>query len=177
MKRTGFKWKPRKPLKRTPFKKTTKRATKLKRDLMPARIKRAKKELVKLSHLHVRKRDSFNPEVIKGKCATCPLVCEGGNFQAGHWEPDSTGGALLRYHPHNMHGQGGYCCNINRNGQQRVANEYTLFMINKYGLDYVNKLRALKQKTIKADIIFYEKMVDLYKIGDEQAIIEYLHSF
>lgn len=143
---------------------------------MPARIKRAKKKLVEISHRYIRERDSKDKGIIAGFCCTCPKWCEGSDFQAGHYEPDSTGGALLRYHPNNMHGQGGFCCNINKHGQQKMANAYTIFMIKKYGLKFVEKLRALKQKSIKADIIFYETMINLYEQGDEKKIVKYLES-
>jgi len=155
---------------------TSKRTKTPKRDLMPQRVKRAKLELVILSHTFVRSRDSMFKSPLQGRCFTCNKVCSGGDFQAGHWEPDSTGGVLLRYHPLNMNGQGGYCCNINRHGQQRIANEYTLKMIEKHGLEKVNALRRLKQKSIKADILFYEKMLELYKTGDEQKVIDYLEN-
>lgn len=147
-----------------------------KRDLMENRVKRAKKELTQLSHTFVRRRDSHNPDLIGGLCATCGKYCMDSNFQSGHWENDATGGAILRFHPRNMHGQGGFCCNINRHGQQQMGVAYTLFMINKYGIDYVNKLRAMKQKSIKADIIFYERMIELYQAGNEQDIVDYLES-
>lgn len=140
-------------------------------------VKKIKKKLVEVSHLYIRKRDSTSDNIIAGNCCTCGKYAEGGNFQAGHYEPDASGGALLRYHPRNMHGQGGYCCNINRHGQQRVANAYTMFMIKKYGLKYVEKLRAMKQKTIKADILFYSELLELYKLGNESKIIRFLESF
>lgn len=171
MKRTGFKKKATKQLKRTPLKK--KRVTKLKRDLMPNRVKRAKKELVELSHTFIRKRDGINGE-IRGYCFDCGLYVEGQQFQCGHFEADSVGGALLRYHPWNMHGQAGGC-NTGYN-QERVKIAYTLKMIDKYGREKVDFLRSLKSKSIKADIIFYETMIELYKQGDEQAIVDYLHS-
>lgn len=143
---------------------------------MPARVKRAKNKLYELSHTFVRERDSVNEGTIAGYCCSCGKWSEGGQFQAGHWESDQKGGALLRYHPRNMHGQGAYCCNINRHGQQSVAVSYTLFMIQKYGQEYVNKLRALKYKSIKADILFYEKMIELYEAKNEQAIVDYLEN-
>lgn len=143
---------------------------------MPARVKRAKNRLTELSHTHVRRRDSSSEDRIAGFCKTCGKFCEGSHFQAGHYEPNSTGGALLRYHPRNMHGQGDYCCNINRHGQQRMANEYTLFMVRKYGIEYVDKLRSMKHKSIREDIMFLEKMIELYEIGDEEKIIEYLEN-
>lgn len=149
---------------------------KSKKDLMPTRVKRAKKELKEISHTFIRKRDSKIKDKIGGYCFSCGKYCEGSDFQCGHWEPDSTGGALLRYHPQNMHGQGGYCCNINRHGQQKMGNDYTLKMIEKYGLKRVNEIRALKYKSIKADILFYEKMIELYKEGNEQKIIDFLEN-
>lgn len=142
--------------------------------LMPNRIKRAKKKLEELSHTYIRNRDSYRKGIIAGICCTCGKWCEGGDFQAGHYEPDGSCGVLLRYHPQNMHGQGGFCCNINRNHQQKMGNDYTFFMINKYGKERVEQIRRLKQKSISADIIFYETMIDLYSKGDEQKIIHYL---
>lgn len=141
------------------------------------RLKKAKKELEVISHLHIRKRDSLKDGEIGGICCSCGKFCVGSDFQAGHYEPSGSCGALLRYHPHNMHGQGGFCCNLNFGNSakaQRTANGYTFFMIKKYGRAYVEKLRALKQKSIKADVFFYEKMVELYKEGNERKIINYL---
>lgn len=142
--------------------------------------KKAKKELTTLSHTFIRKRDSKDPSFIGGNCFTCGKWCEGSDFQAGHFEPDATGGALLRYHPTNMNGQGGYCCNINRHGQQRIALEYYARMVKKHGLARVEKLRALKHwkdkigMPFKADLPFYLKMIELYREGDEKKIVKYL---
>ena len=141
---------------------------------MPARVKRAKKELEIVSHNHVRRRDSKNEHEIAGNCFDCGEWAEGQQFQAGHFEASGSCGALLRYHPHNMHGQKGGC-NM-AVAQERVKINYTLRMIDKYGRDYVDHLKRLKQKQIKADIIFYETMIELYKIGNEKAIIDYLES-
>lgn len=142
--------------------------------LMPYRIKKAKEKLVELSHTHIRRRDSVNEGDIAGYCFDCGEYAEGRFFQAGHFEADAVGGALLRYHPHNMHGQSAGC-NM-KQVQERVKINYTIKMIDKYGREYVNSLRLLKQKSIKADIIFYERMIELYEIGDEEEIINYLES-
>lgn len=147
-----------------------------KKMLMHNRIKRAKKDLEKISHDFVRNRDSVREGEFAGSCCTCGLYCEGGNFQAGHYEPSGSCGALLRYHPQNMHGQGGYCCNINRNHQQKMGNDYTFFMINKYGRKRVEEIRALKHKSVYADIIFYQTMIELYRQGNEANIINYLEN-
>lgn len=145
-----------------------------KKVLMPVRVKRAKAKLVELSHTFIRRRDSINEDEIAGYCFDCGEYAEGRYFQAGHFEADSVGGALLRYHPHNMHGQSAGC-NM-KQVQERVKINYTIKMIDKYGRDYVNSLRLLKQKSIKADIIFYERMIELYEAGDEEEIINYLNS-
>ena len=179
MKRTPFKKKLIKPLKRTPVKRsklTSKRVKLPKRELMPNRVKRAKKELTELSHTFVRKRDSVDKNKIGGYCISCKKYCSGADFQSGHWIPDSIGGALLRWHPLNMSGQGGYCCNINRHGQQRMGNDYTLALLEKHGLERINELRRLCQKSIKCDILFLEKMIELYKGGNEAEIVGYIHS-
>lgn len=141
---------------------------------MPARIKRAKKELEIVSHNHVRRRDSKSEHEIAGYCFDCDLWSVGQQFQAGHFEPSGSCGAILRYHPHNMHGQNGGC--NSQYQQEKVKVAYTLRMLDKYGRKYVDHLRQLKNKQIKADIIFYETMIELYKIGDESQIVKYLES-
>ena len=130
-------------------------------------------KLVKVSHDYIRSRDSFNRDEVRGQCFDCDMVTEGQHFQAGHFIPDASGGALLRYHPHNMHGQASGC-NM-KFVQERVKINYTMKMIERYGLAYVNKLRLLKNKAIKADSIFYSKMIELYEIGDEKKIVSYLN--
>lgn len=143
-----------------------------KRDLMPARIKRAKARLEKVCHDYIRQRDSERPDIIAGKCVDCGKWVEGPNFQAGHFETSGGHGALLRYHPQNIHGQASGC-NMQRR-QEVVKINYTMVMIAKYGMHRLNQLRALKNKTVRADIIWYEKMIELYEAGDEQAIIDFL---
>ena len=141
---------------------------------MENRVKKAKKDLEILSHNFVRRRDSRRSDIIAGNCFDCGTYSEGQQFQCGHWQPSGSCGAILRYHPHNMHGQRG-ACNIGY-VQEKVKIDYTLKMIKKYGAERVEKLRQLRNKTIKADIIFYEKMIELYTFGDEEAIVFYLES-
>ena len=143
-----------------------------KSELMPARVKRAKKELTELSHTFIRKRDSTNDYQIGGNCFDCSKYAEGRDFQCGHWIPDSVGGAILRYHPQNMHGQAS-CCNCGYN-QEMVKIRYTQAMNQKYGEKRVLELIALKNRTVKADIIFYTDLIELYKEGNQEKIIAYL---
>lgn len=156
----------------------------LKRDTLEARTKKAKKDLEKSSHDFIRQRDKSatvswasaegTGSAVQGNCFDCEKLSFGKDFQCGHWIPSSVGGALLRYHPWNMHGQASSCnCGYN---QEMVKIRYTLAMENKYSKGQIDKLLELKKKTIKADIIFYTKLLFLYKNGDEQAIVDYLHS-
>lgn len=150
-------------MKRSPLKKKSKNET-----------KKLIYKLVEISHNFIRKRDSISEDAIGGYCFDCGILVYGQQFQAGHFIPDSVGGALLRYHPHNMHGQSGGC-NM-KHSQERVKIDYTIKMQEKYGIDYVNHLRQLKYKSIKADSVFYNKMIDLYLQGDEDKIVDYIES-
>ena len=140
-------------------------------------LKKLKNDLKKASHTFVKNRDAFSTNPYKGECITCGKYVEAGDFQAGHFEPSGSCGVLLRYHPHNIHGQGGFCCNINRNGQQKMANEYTMWMINKYGHQRVVELRELKRRSVNAGRYFYETMLELYEQGDEAEIIKFIESY
>ena len=139
---------------------------------MPQRIKRSKKELTELSHTFIRERDSSNKNTIGGFCFDCGKHALGRDFQCGHWIPDSVGGATLRYHPHNMHGQASGCnCGYQ---QEMVKIRYTQVMNAKYGEKRVAELLALKNRVIKADIIWYEALIELYKQGVEKSIVDFL---
>lgn len=142
---------------------------------MPVRVKRAKVTLEKLSHDFVRQRDSVNKPSIGGNCVDCGKYVTGGAFQAGHFEPSGSCGVLLRYHPHNMHGQASGC-NMGV-VQERVKINYTLAMIKKYGEEYVWEMKALKKRNVKADILFYERMIELYEDGNEKEIIKYINNY
>lgn len=143
---------------------------------MPVRIKKAKEKLEKLSHDFVRRRDSvYNNGQVGGNCIDCGKYVTGQAFQCGHFEPSGSCGVLLRYHPHNMHGQASGC-NMGV-VQERVKINYTLAMIKRYGEKYVRQMKELKQRNVKADILFYERMIELYEAGDEKEIIKYLNNY
>jgi len=136
-------------------------------------VSRAKNVLYELSHTYIRKRDSDDPDFIAGKCFDCGFFATGGNFQAGHFIPDSKG-FITRYHPHNMHGQFSGC-NM-KYQQERVKINYTMKMIAKYGKAYVDKLIFLSNKTVRTDLSIYLKLIELYKEGKEPKIVKYLES-
>jgi len=51
-------------------------------------------------------------------------------------------------------------------------------MVEKYGQDYINKMFQIKnQTTIQADRYFYERLIELYKQGNEQEIIKFLENY
>lgn len=137
-------------------------------------LQKLKTKLEKVCHDYIRARDSVMVGGFCGHCFDCGKWSEGQHFQAGHFHPSGSSGAILRYHPHNIHGQASGCNMAFQ--QERVKINYTLAMINKYGKNYVEKLGQLKQKTIKADCIFYQTMIDLYNEGNEKKIIKYLES-
>lgn len=128
----------------------------------------------KASHDFVRKRDGIDGE-IRGYCFDCGKYAEGQQFQAGHFEPSGSCGAILRYHPHNMHGQRGGCNMKER--QESVKIDYTMKMIKVYGKKRVDEIRSLKNRTIKADDIFFGELLKLYNEGDEEKIVSFLENY
>jgi len=108
----------------------------------------------------------------KNICFTSGKKVEGSNCHCGHMFPSGSCGAVLRYHPLNLHVQS-YNENINLGGNGAV---YATNFIQKYGQQKFDDLMRLKQKTIKADVIFYQKLIDLYTEGDQDKIISYLES-
>lgn len=131
-------------------------------------------------HTFIKDRDCVSKDPYVGRCITCGCITTGSNFQAGHWEASATCGAILRYHPNNIHGQCGFKCNINRHGQQKIAVEYTMKMVDKYGIKRVRELRELKNKSIKASKQFYMDLESMYNKGyskeNEKKIIKYLET-
>jgi len=94
-------------------------------------------------------------------------------MHAGHFIPDAAGGALLRFHPTNIHAQC-YHCNINLGGYGSV---YYSKMAEKYGQEMVDKIFQIKNYSIQADGYFYLTLIDLYDQGDEMEIIKFLESY
>lgn len=93
---------------------------------------------------------------------TCISCCthglRGHNAHGGHFIPSSSCGGFLRYDLRNVWIQ---CatCNLFRNG---AGAEYTIELQKKFGLDFVEKIIRDKQKTIKLDIDYIERMTDFY---------------
>lgn len=127
-------------------------------------ISQLKKKLWTIVSKYIKERDKY-------ECFTSGKKVEGANAHCGHMFPSGSCGALLRYNPLNLHCQS-YNENINLGGNGAV---YVLRFIEQYGQEELDKLIVLKNKSIKADILFYSDMISLYNKGNEQKIIDYLN--
>lgn len=93
-------------------------------------------------------------------CYTCDrLIVVGSDAHTGHFIPSGSCGALLRYDLRNLRVQC-YNCNINLGGN---GAEYYRRMVKEVGKKAVEQLFIDKQKTVKADIIFYSNLLEQYK--------------
>lgn len=151
--------------------KTTPKKAKIKRSKVKKpklkSVSQLKKILWKLVSNFIRERDKFT-------CISCGRTGSGGQIHAGHFLPSGNCGALLRYHPKNIHAQC-YFCNINLGGNGAI---YYTKMVEKYGQDYVNRLIEIKnQTTISADREFYAILTEYYKEKNQEEIVKFLEGF
>lgn len=138
MKRTGFKKKLSKPMKKTPLRKISKRGGKTK----------LHKDLWKLFSKYIRERDKY-------VCFTCGKKTY--PAQAGHYRTGATCKKYLYYDERNVHCQC-YHCNINLSGNWR---EYQKKMHQIYGQGIDHEFDVLNQKD-GWDFPYQEK-IDYYK--------------
>ena len=101
----------------------------------------------------VNKYARFRDEKERGyKCCTCGHT--GGQMDGGHFLPTSSYSAI-RYNTNQIFLQ---CKKCNRfNGG--MPKEYRLFMIDRYGLEYVEKLEATKNELRGYSIEYYQKLI------------------
>jgi Bacteriophage Lambda NinG protein len=128
-------------------------------------VTQLKKKLWSIVAKRIKERDDYI-------CFTSGKKVEGANAHCGHMFPSGSCGAVLRYHPLNLHCQS-YFENINQGGNGAV---YALNFIEKYGQEKMNKMLQLKNKSIKADTQFYEKLIELYTNNTLEEVENYLHS-
>lgn len=124
-----------------------------------------KNKLWKIVSKRIKERDKYI-------CFTSGKKVEGTNAHCGHMFPSGSCGAVLRYHPLNLHCQS-YYENINQGGNGAV---YAINFINKYGQEKMDILLRLKNKSIKADSFFYETLIDMYTNNTLEEIEEYLNN-
>lgn len=123
-----------------------------------------KKKLWKIVAPRIKERDG-------NICFTSGKYVEGANAHCGHMFPSGSCGAVLRYHPKNLHCQS-YFENINMGGNGAV---YALNFIEKYGKKEMTKMLKLKNSSIKADTHFYNTMIEMYKNSSLLEIEKYLN--
>jgi len=92
------------------------------------------------------------------KCATCDTVKHYKEMQAGHFIPQAQGDAC-RYIEENIHPQC-YRCNINLGGN---GPEYNAYMLEMYGQEMIDYLRAKSRTTVKFSIPDLEDMESEWK--------------
>lgn len=80
-------------------------------------------------------------------CVTCGITKHWKEMQAGHFIPQAQGDAC-RYIEENIHPQD-YRCNVNLGGN---GPEYNAFMLDMYGQEKIDELRALSKTTAKFTI-------------------------
>ena len=129
MKRSGFKRKATKPMKRGTLKKKSKQSiSKLQRNIW--------------EHCKRIIRQKYG-----NTCYTCEQQgLEGSNWQTGHLIPKAAIGAFLKYDLRVLRPQC-YRCNINLGGN---GAEFYTRMVLRDGLEYVNQIYKDRQKTVKA---------------------------
>jgi len=129
-------------------------------------VKKAKKptskqlrdKLWELCKQVIRKR-YINPDG-SWNCYTCDRrIDDPANAQTAHLIPSGACGALLRYHLDNLR-VCCYHCNINLGGN---AAEYYRRMEAEKGTVFMNYLFSLKNQSVKADEIFYSKLIKEYE--------------
>ena len=97
-------------------------------------------------------------------CFTCGrLIDEPAKAQTGHFLPSSTCGAYLRYDLRNLRIQC-YNCNINQGG---AGADYYRRLQETEGQDYIDQLYKDKHISIKADVWWFQEMVEKYKQIDK----------
>lgn len=148
MKRSGFKKKPTKPLKKTVMKKTAK----------PKTEAWWKKKFWTVFSLYIRTRDNFT-------CFTCDRKGNGSGMHAGHMIPRAAGGLSLYFHEQNVHAQC-YHCNINLGGNGAI---YAVKHIEKYGQEAFDEIIRLKNQGFKKyTIVDYQNLIEEYELKIEQ---------
>lgn len=144
---------------------TTTKKPKLGKPKKKPSISLLKKKLWVLVSKRIKERDSYI-------CFTSYKKVEGSNAHCGHMFPSGACGALLRYHPKNLHCQS-YNENINLGGNGVV---YGLKFVEIYGQKEMSNLIRLKNSSIKADVWFYQNLIDLYSNNSLEEIEEYLNN-
>lgn len=163
LRRTGFKTKVRKPLKRTAIKKvgtspsvTTSGSETKKKRKVRSPMQKLKDQLWEECK-RITKRDHGDT------CYSCGAYgLSGSNWQTGHFIPSSISSVAIRYSLKNLRPQ---CmmCNIHRSGNW-VG--YEAHLIVDFGRDYPDELKKENEatKNKQYDILWYQAKLDEYRL-------------
>lgn len=159
MKRSGFKQKPRKPLKRTPLRHGIKQ---MKRSPIKRKSKsdtaKLKDKLWELCKQIVRQK--YRNKDGTWNCYTCgKIIDEPAKAQTGHFIPSAACGAFLRYDLRNLRIQD-FHCNINLGGN---GSAFYKRMVEEVGQEAVDQIFRDKENIVKADKYFYEEKIREYE--------------
>lgn len=155
MRRTPIK-RSSKPLRRTPLKAS-------KRPVAKTLIKKARKH--KTPEKKVKEELwELCKQIIRATygntCYTCGKTgLSGSGLHTGHFIPSGSCGAFLRYDLRNLRPQC-YNCNMNLGGN---GAEFYRNLVRNHGQAYVNRLFKDKNRIVKADILFYQQLVDNHR--------------
>ena len=106
-------------------------------------LRKAKEKSQKIFNEYIRLRDCLATTgcPFGAVCCTCGKETNAGrDLQAGHYILDSKNGNSTSFEEHNVHAQ---CKSCNRYHHGRL-DEYTLFIIDKYGREELDRLKSLK---------------------------------
>ena len=125
---------------------------------MKSPLKKAKEKLWELCKQIVRKKYQ-NPDGT-WNCYTCGRHIDSpSKAQTGHFIPSGSCGAFLRHDLRNLRIQD-YFCNINLGGN---GAEFYKRMVKEVGQKEVDQIFKDKQKSVKADILFYTRKIAEYE--------------
>ena len=127
-----------------------------------SKLRKTKEKAQKIFNEYIRLRDCLETTgcPFAAVCCTCGgEVTNSGDLQAGHYILDSPNGNLTSFDEVNVNGQ---CKSCNRYHHGRL-DEYSKFIIEKYGLKEFNRLHNLKLKTKKWTILELEDIIEKYK--------------
>lgn len=152
MKRSGFKVKERKPLKRTAFKTTAKKPTKKPHAKAKPSQAKLKKQLDTIFSQYIRRKYANEEGMVK--CYTCTTVKHWKEIQNGHWIPRHN--LATRFSEDNCRPQC-VACNMFQKGMPDV------FAVNllKEGIDII-ALQQTRYSVFKIDSAWYESKIQLY---------------
>lgn len=122
-------------------------------------------EALKMAQLLARLRES--DDLGYCKCCTCGKINKyNDGFDGGHFIAKGSSSYWM-LDPRNIHPQCVSCnrpASANRGNSDRIAQAYTLFMIDKYGREFVDHMTEMQRVVIKRTTADYDQFIQQAKI-------------